>query len=64
LGWKQPKDFSAAPKSWRFSHICLLFEAMLRDDFRNKNVFHPQEKSEFGMSQHFSFRKCPKSAPT
>ena len=33
-------------------------------DFREKNVFRPQEKSEFGIAQRFSFRKYPKSAQT
>ena len=29
-----------------------------------KNVFRPQEKSEFGIAPQFSFRKYPKSAQT
>ena len=29
-----------------------------------KNVFRPQNESEFGIAQRFSFRKYPKSAQT
>jgi len=39
-------------------------ELLRSGNFRKKNVFRPQEKSEFGIAQRFSFRKYSKSAQT
>ena len=39
-------------------------EPLRSGDFRKKNVFRPQEKSEFGIEQQCSFRKYPQSAQT
>jgi len=51
-------------RSVHFSGTCKKRNKAERKNKRGKNVFRPQEKSEFGIAQCFSFRKYPKSAQT
>jgi len=47
-----------------FTISFLLSQPLRNGDFSKKKVFRPQEKSQFGIAQRFSFRKYPKNAQT